>query len=52
VPTQLLGRFHSPAGLAIGAEGPEEIALSIMAEIVSIRRRAAAGRHTTAHRKG
>jgi xanthine dehydrogenase accessory factor len=36
-----LGRVHSPAGLQIGAVTPEEIALSILAEIVQIRRRKA-----------
>jgi len=30
-----LARVHAPAGLNIGAESPEEIALSIMAEIVA-----------------
>jgi len=30
-----LSRVHAPAGLNIGAEGPEEIALSILAEIVA-----------------
>ena len=35
-----LARLHAPAGIAIGAEGPEEIALSIMAEIIAERRRA------------
>jgi xanthine dehydrogenase accessory factor len=30
-----LARVRAPAGLNIGAEGPEEIALSILAEIVS-----------------
>jgi len=35
-----LGRLHGPVGLAIGAIGPEEIALSIMAEIVAVRRMA------------
>jgi xanthine dehydrogenase accessory factor len=30
-----LAKVRAPAGLNIGAEGPEEIALSIMAEIVS-----------------
>lgn len=32
---QELERLHAPIGLAIGAKTPEEIALSIMAEIVS-----------------
>ncbi len=36
-----LARLHGPVGLAIGAVGPEEIALSIMAEIVAVRRGAA-----------
>ena len=31
-----LSRFHSPAGLDIGSETPEEIALSIIAEIQSV----------------
>jgi len=35
-----LARLHTPAGLAIGAEGPEEIALSIMAEVIAERRQA------------
>jgi len=33
-----LDRVHSPIGLAIGAETPEEIAVAIMAEIIQIRR--------------
>ena len=37
-----LARLHGPVGLAIGAIGPEEIALSIMAEIVAVRRGAVA----------
>jgi CTP:molybdopterin cytidylyltransferase MocA len=37
--TDKLATLHVPAGLDIGAKTPEEIALSIMAEIVSVRRR-------------
>ncbi len=35
-----LAKLRAPAGIDIGAEGPEEIALSIMAEIIAERRRA------------
>ncbi len=35
----LLDRVHAPIGLDIGAETPEEIALAIMAEIISIGRK-------------
>ena len=38
---ETLGRLHGPVGLAIGAIGPQEIALSIMAEIVAVGRGAA-----------
>lgn len=33
-----LGKVHAPVGLEIGAVTPEEVALAIMAEIVSVRR--------------
>jgi xanthine dehydrogenase accessory factor len=33
-----IARVHSPVGLPIGAETPEEIALSAMAQIVAVRR--------------
>jgi xanthine dehydrogenase accessory factor len=36
--------IHSPIGLGIGAETPEEIAVSIMAEVLMVRTRAS-GRH-------
>jgi xanthine dehydrogenase accessory factor len=35
---QTLDSIHSPAGLDIGARQPEEVALSILAEIVQLRR--------------
>lgn len=35
----LLARVHAPAGLAIDAVTPDEIALSILAELVQVRRR-------------
>jgi molybdenum cofactor cytidylyltransferase len=38
-PAEKLASVRAPAGLSIGAESPEEIALSIMAEIVSERRK-------------
>lgn len=34
-----IGRVHCPIGLAIGAETPEEIAVSIVAELVAFKRR-------------
>ncbi len=38
LPDELRAQLRTPAGLAIGAETPEEIALSILAEIVAARR--------------
>ena len=39
VPAQVLDRVKAPAGLDLGAITPEEIALSILAEITALRRR-------------
>lgn len=38
-PQERLDRVFSPIGVAIGAESPEEIAVSIVAELVSVRRK-------------
>ncbi|MFQ6034889.1 MAG: XdhC family protein [Sedimentisphaerales bacterium] len=38
VPEQMLRRIYSPIGISIGAVTPEEIALSIVCELVKIRR--------------
>jgi xanthine/CO dehydrogenase XdhC/CoxF family maturation factor len=38
-----LERIHGPAGLDLGAEGPEEIAAAICAEIVAVNRERGAG---------
>jgi xanthine dehydrogenase accessory factor len=39
VPAERIGRLTAPAGLDLGAVTPEEIAVSILAEIVRVRRR-------------
>lgn len=39
VSEEALARLHAPIGLPIGAESPEEIALSVMAEIVAAQKR-------------
>ncbi len=38
IPRDALERVHTPIGLDIGAETPEEIAVSIVAEIIAMRR--------------
>lgn len=42
VPDELRAQLHTPAGLNIGAQTPEEIALSILAQLIAKRRRAVA----------
>lgn len=37
-----LARVQAPAGLDLGGRGPEEVAVSVLAEIVNVRRRAGA----------
>ena len=39
IPTDRLSSVFTPIGIPIGAESPEEIALSIMAELVCVRRK-------------
>ena len=41
VPRATLERIHAPMGLDIGAESPEEIAISVVAEMIAVRRHAA-----------
>jgi xanthine dehydrogenase accessory factor len=38
IPEELLKRVYAPIGLDIGSESPEEIALSIIAEMIRVRR--------------
>ncbi len=38
-----LAKIHAPAGLDVGAEGPQEIAWAILAEILAVRRGRGAG---------
>jgi xanthine dehydrogenase accessory factor len=43
-----LRRLHSPIGISIGAQTPEEIAVSIVAELIQIRAQAHANQRPTA----
>ncbi|HMI51648.1 MAG TPA: XdhC family protein [Candidatus Saccharimonadales bacterium] len=42
-------RVYSPMGLAIGALSPEEIAISIVAELIAVRRNAGSAAHKKLH---
>ena len=50
VPEELLARIDVPAGLDLGARTPAEIALSILAKIVTVRHSGARGPGRRAHR--
>ena len=52
VPEELLGRLDTPAGLDIGARTPAEVALSIVARIVEVRRAASRERSEPARSDG
>lgn len=52
VPRAALGRVHAPVGLDIGAETPEEIAVSIAAEMIRVRRTGAAADRAAASISG
>ena len=41
IPRETLARIHAPMGLDIGAISPEEIAISVAAEMIAVRRNAA-----------
>ena len=49
LPDDLRAQLHTPAGLEIGAETHEEIALAILAEIVALHRSGEAPPSTAAH---
>lgn len=42
VPVEKFANIHAPVGLEIGAVTPEEIAVAIVAEMIAVRRHAAA----------
>ncbi len=49
IPAERLARVHAPIGLDLGAETPDEIALSIAAEMVMIRRKGSGASLKTMH---
>jgi len=49
VAIEQLARVHAPVGLEIGALTPEEIAVSITAELIAVRRHAVGQSHKAVH---
>jgi len=49
IPQEQIDRVHAPIGLDIKAQTPEEIAISILAEIILVRRSADTGARNTGH---
>ena len=49
VPRERLELVHAPVGVAIGADTPEEIAVSVVAEMIAVRRAASRRRGAGAH---
>jgi xanthine dehydrogenase accessory factor len=49
IPAERLADVHAPIGLDLGAETPEEIALSIAAEMVMLRRKGSGAQLRTVH---
>jgi xanthine dehydrogenase accessory factor len=52
VEADALARLHTPAGLDLGARGPHEVAVSVVAEIVATRHAAAPPLHVTEAAQG
>jgi xanthine dehydrogenase accessory factor len=48
---ETLNRVYAPIGLDLGGTAPEEIAVSILAEIIAVRRGGSAARHSGAGRR-
>jgi xanthine dehydrogenase accessory factor len=51
MPEEQLSKIHAPIGLDIGAVSPEEVALAILAEIITVRRGGTGARLSTLRRR-